>query len=66
MTCRQWNDLSWDGCGHHISPNMTLGTLLHHHYPGLLSVDGVQKLVTSWEDYRSVAHIHHTNVAAVV
>jgi hypothetical protein len=44
---------------------MTLGTL-HHHYPGLLTVDGVQKLVNSWEDYKSVAHIHHTNVAGVV
>jgi hypothetical protein len=66
MTCRQWIDLSWDGTGHRRSPNGTLGSLIRFHYPGVVTIKGVQKVVTSWDDFKNIPHCRYENLAGAV
>lgn len=51
-----WMDRSFDGKRRHTQVNLTLGTLLRLHYPGLVKVgEGPEEqevLVSNWEEYK--------------
>ena len=66
VDCRQWEDLSWEG-KHQRSPvNSVLGRLLRHHYPGMVTINGVEQAALKWEHYRLSEHGLHGNCAEAV
>lgn len=61
-----WEDLSWEGRRQRSPVNSVLGRLLRHHYPGMVTVKGVEQAALKWEHYRLAEHGLHGNCAEAV
>ncbi|WVZ52768.1 hypothetical protein U9M48_003793 [Paspalum notatum var. saurae] len=53
----QWEDVTWDGTGHHRTPNGLLGNLIRVHNPGVVQKDGETIPVTTWKHYALAPHV---------
>jgi hypothetical protein len=52
LSCRQWEDLSFDGTGHKRQVNGVFGNLVCLHYPGEVPHGGGEvSAAASWADY---------------
>ena len=68
--CRNWEDLSFDGKGHHTQVNLTLGSLCRLQYPGIVKVSNGETedevLVSTWDEYMFKKERNHTDRQGLV
>jgi hypothetical protein len=48
---RQWEDVNWNGDGHHTCINMELGTYCQLLYLGMVTVGGRRQAAHSWSHW---------------
>jgi hypothetical protein len=57
LSCSQWDDMSFDGRGHHRQVNQVLGNLCRLHNPGIVTdPKGVVVPCTSWSHFALAPH----------